>query len=545
MRRVRLGRILGVLLVGTLGYFACWPVPIRPVAWQASSPPGYTGPFAPNTKLTGLQAIDLGGEVGPEHILIGPDGRLYAALGSGGIVRMDTSGAGRETFATTGGRVLGFAFDTAGRMIAADAMRGLLAITPDGTVSLLTDHVAPHDPIGYADAVVVAPDGTIYFTDASTRFLPSRWGGTYEASVLDILEQSGTGRVLAYEPSSGQTRIVAHGFSFANGLALSEDGHSLFVNETGQYRVWKIDGRATELDVRTNSPQAVVLLDNLPGYPDNLMRGREGRIWVGLFKPRNPAADKLARWPSLRKVLLRLPRSWLPLGQSYSHVFAIDERGKVVADLQDPTGGYPEATGVTETADRLYIHSLHAHVLGWLPASVVTGNTAPRKETIYVLRSVREQHPVPDGWCSRRRAGFDPLPSDGERFFSLWSIATDPTEGRIIDAHRARVAELRACMGATDERVRQHFFAEITLAGMTFQGRGECLALQADFPEAGLYPVRCQLLLSGLPAPYLGGVLTTNTISSRAAYGESDPPGYTQASIATIRLWTTPTPTRS
>jgi hypothetical protein len=48
-------------------------------------------------------------------------------------------------------------------------------------------------------------------------------------------------------------------------------------------------------------------------------------------------------------------------------VFAIDEDGRVTTSLQDPSGAYPEATGATETADRLYIHSLHAHGIGWLP----------------------------------------------------------------------------------------------------------------------------------------------------------------------------------
>ena len=89
-------------------------------------------------------------------------------------------------------------------MIAADAMKGLLAITPDRRVTVLADRVAPDDPIRYANAVVVAPDGTIYFTDASTRFSPAEWGGTLEASVLDIMEQSATGRVLAYDPATGR-----------------------------------------------------------------------------------------------------------------------------------------------------------------------------------------------------------------------------------------------------------------------------------------------------------------------------------------------------
>jgi hypothetical protein len=46
-------------------------------------------------------------------------------------------------------------------------------------------------------------------------------------------------------------------------------------------------------------------------------------------------------------------------------VFAFTEDGRVVADLQDPTGAYPESTGVTETADRLYLQNLHQKVPGW------------------------------------------------------------------------------------------------------------------------------------------------------------------------------------
>jgi sugar lactone lactonase YvrE len=330
-------------------------------------PPGYTGAFAPNTRLSGLHIINIGSEVGPEHIAIGPDGKLYTAMASGNLLRMEQDGAKQEVFANTGGRVLGFDFDAEGRIVGADAFKGLVAITADRRVTVLADHVTPSDPIQYADALIVAPDGTIYFTDASRRFSPAQWGGTYEASVLDIIEQSATGRVLAYDPAAAKTRIVAHGFSFANGIAMASDGQTLFVNESGRYRVWKIDSRARNLDVQRSSAQAKVLLDNLPGYPDNLMRGRDGRIWVGLVKPRNPGVDSLAQRPFLRKVILRLPRFLLPLGESYGHVFAIDEDGRVTADLQDPSGTYPDTTGATETADRLYIQTLHAHEIGWLP----------------------------------------------------------------------------------------------------------------------------------------------------------------------------------
>lgn len=356
-----------VIIAGLLAYVFFWPVAASPVAWPAPTPPGYVGPHQPNTRLADLRTIAIGREFGPEHIAIGPDGKLYATMTSGSILRMDMDGGAQELFAKTGGRVLGFDFDRQGRMIAADAMRGLILVTGEGRTEILTDRVTDKDPIRYANSVITAPDGLIYFTDASGRFAPAQWGGTLEASVLDILEQAATGRVLVYDPASATTRIVARGFSFANGIALSADGQSLFVNETGRYRIWKVDPRARDVDVATRSPQARVLRDNLPGYPDNLMRGREGRIWVGLFRPRNPAADALARWPVVRTMLLRLPRAMLPLGKPYGHIFAIDEDGNVLEDLQDPTGIYPETTGATEIAGRLYIHSLHAPSIGWMP----------------------------------------------------------------------------------------------------------------------------------------------------------------------------------
>lgn len=529
IRLVALG--LGAVVVVTLAYLAAWPVPVDPQAWDAPEMPGYTGAFAPNLRLAHLRAIDIGSEVGPEHIAIGPDGKLYAAMHGGNLLRMDPDGGNQTVFANPGGRVLGFAFDRQGRMIAADAMRGLVAITPDARVSLLTDRVGEDDPIRYANSVVVAPSGIVYFTDASGRFAPRVWGGTYEASFLDILEQRATGRVLAYDPATQTTRVVAHGLSFANGIALSDDGHTLFVNETGRYRIWKIDGLAQNVDVRDVSPSARVLLDNLPGYPDNLMRGRDGRIWVGLFKPRNPAADKFADRPFMRKVMLRIPRSWIPLGASYGHVFAIDEQGNVVENLQDPSGAYPEATGATETADRLYIHSLNAKTIGWLPRT----NPAPAREDIFVLRSIRERATAEPGWCNPTRAGFTP---NAEGVFSFWSLRTDAETGRVTDASAARVAKLRGCFGATENRAKQNFFAEIELGAITVRGTGECEALALDTPEQGMYPVRCQIVLTDVPAPYTGGLLTTNTMTSREPMGAvSEPPGYTQASIATIRLW--------
>lgn len=357
--------ILFVVLALLGAYLSLWPVPIEPVSWRAPAAPGYSGPHAVNHKLANLKMISLGNEEGPEHIVLGRDGKLYTTVLSGNILRMNPDGSALEVFANTGGRVLGFDFDAAGNLIAADSVKGLLSISPDKKITVLTDKV-DGDPIRYADAAVVAGSGKIYLSDASTRFAPAHWGGTFEASVLDIIEQSATGRILEYDPATRKTRIVAKGLSFANGVALSQDEKTLFVNETGKYRVWKIAADASNLDVSQPSAQASVLLDNLPGYPDNLMRGMDGKIWLGFAKPRNPTVDGMAEKPFLRKLTLRLPRALWPIPKAYGHVMAFTEDGKVVADLQDPSGAYPETTAVSETGDRLYVQSLHAKGLGWL-----------------------------------------------------------------------------------------------------------------------------------------------------------------------------------
>jgi hypothetical protein len=172
------------------------------------------------------------------------------------------------------------------------------------------------------------------------------------------------------------------------------------------------------------------------------------------------------------------------------------------------------------------------------PSGTAATHPAAAREEIYILRSIRELRESTASWCSSARTGFEPLPMDSERFFSLWSVGVRPTDGRIIETKARRVGEAHACVGATAEPARRNFYAEMQLGALSFHANGECQTLRVDFLEAGLSPVRCQLVLSELPAPYVGGLLTSNTMSSNAAFGpDSRPPGYAQASIATIRLW--------
>jgi sugar lactone lactonase YvrE len=226
------------------------------------------------------------------------------------------------------------------------------------------------EPIVFADAVVVATDGRIVFTDATTRF-DAREHGTFDAALYDVLEHSCTGRLLEYDPSTRATRIIATGLCFPNGVALTADETGLIVAETGTYRILRIAREVEALDAQkalaASDPAVRVLIDNLPGFPDNVTRG-DGRYWVGLTKPRSARIDAWAERPWLRELTLRLPSFLWPVPAPYGHVIAFDEEGRVLADLQDPEGRLPETSGVTEYNGQLYIQSLHAEAFGMLPS---------------------------------------------------------------------------------------------------------------------------------------------------------------------------------
>jgi hypothetical protein len=106
----------------------------------------------------------------------------------------------------------------------------------------------------------------------------------------------------------------------------------------------------------------------------------------------------------------------------------------------------------------------------------------------------------------------------------------------MIDTNVRTIGSARLCgRRVPPDSVNYNWYAEGTLAGTRFKGSGECHVGKPDFPESGLTALNCRLDLSGLPSEYVGGVLT---MWSRKGQGtETDPPGYTQASIATIRLW--------
>ena len=157
-------------------------------------------------------------------------------------------------------------------------------------------------------------------------------------------------------------------------------------------------------------------------------------------------------------------------------------------------------------------------------------------ESIYVASSMHESKITPTAFCAEGRTGFGrPLSEDQ---YTFRSTATRGSDGLMIDTNVQTIGRLHACFGSTSDPALRRFYGEGVLATVTFSGRGECRLVKEDYPESGMTVSRCFLELRDLPSGYVGGQLTTNTMGSRNVLGEeTDPPGYQQPSIATIRLW--------
>lgn len=344
--------ILAVLLVLVLpaGVFLSRKAPIDPAAYAPPPPPELTGALAPNELLQDAALLALGEIHGPEEVAVDGRGRVYGGTRDGKVLRLSADGR-LEVFTDTGGRPLGMQFDRDGNLVVCDASKGLLSVDPEGRIRVLADS-ADGVPFKFTDALDIASDGVIYFTDASSRY-------GQEAYLYDLLEARPHGRFLSYDPSTGEVKVLLRGLYFANGVALSRDEDFVLVNETYRYRIlryWLQGPRAGSHEV---------FADNLPGFPDNISSNRRGTFWLALFTVRNDLLDRLHPFPVLKAQMSKLPKAFWPKPRPYGLVLSLDENGNITGSLHDPTGAHlKEITSAREHDGHLYLGSLHNDRIG-------------------------------------------------------------------------------------------------------------------------------------------------------------------------------------
>jgi sugar lactone lactonase YvrE len=291
---------------------------------------------------------------GAEDVVVGlsgaDEGAVFTGTEDGSVFRISHDGGKVDRIATTQGRPLGLEIDLDGRLLVCDAKKGLLRIdTASGTIEAVTDRV-DGTPMRFCNNAAIASDGTVWFSDSSTKFGIDQWKA-------DFVQNTRTGRLMRLDPD-GTTTVVLDGLAFANGVALSKDEDFVVVAETAGRTVvrrWLTGNRAGMRDL---------LCQGLPGYPDNVARGSDGLIWVTLASPVDPVVERLQTGPlRLRKLATRLPDRLQPKPKETVRVQAYDDEGVLVHDIDvdvaEHGASYHMVTGVREHEGRVWMGSLH------------------------------------------------------------------------------------------------------------------------------------------------------------------------------------------
>ncbi|MFC5470137.1 SMP-30/gluconolactonase/LRE family protein [Cohnella suwonensis] len=342
--------IMVLLMIGIMVFIV--PSPIDPVAWHPPAKPSEEGALQQNSLLSSSILLAKGLLKQPEDIVFDDQGRLYTGNKDGTIRRLNPENTENiETFAETGGYPLGLQFDKEGHLIAAVKNKGLMSINANGDVALLTDQVEG-TPITYANEVAISSDGTVYFTDSSTKY-DLGWP-------FDILEGRPHGRLLSYDPRSKKTRMILNKLYFANGIVLSKNEDYLLISETSRYRIiryWLKGTMAGTIDV---------FADNLPNMPDNISVDQSGDLWVGGSK-RIDFVDFLQSRSFLKKQMAKLPYGLLkkiPTIKRYGYVLRLDSNGEIKQTLHDPSGNVYAISSVVKKENTLYFGTLFGDFVG-------------------------------------------------------------------------------------------------------------------------------------------------------------------------------------
>jgi ribose transport system permease protein len=321
-----------------------------------------SSPYAMNDRLRDVEVIGLGEVEGPEDVILDPDGNLYTGVRQGDIVRfLAPDFRRREVYAHVGGRPLGMAFDQDGGLVTCIAGMGLYRVDRSRRVEKLTAEtnrspfsIIDDSRMRLADDLDIAPDGKIYFSEATIRYGIDEW-------VVDALEGRGNGRIIRYDPTAGTTRTILRNLLFANGMCMAHDGRSFLFAETWGCRVsryWLTGPKEGTVEV---------VVDDLPGYPDNVNRGSRGTYWVALAGIRTPSYDLAMRMPAFRRRMARRVAGdeWLFPNVNIGCVVHIDEAGRVLESLWDAEGdNHPAITSMREHRGHLYLGGVTNNRIG-------------------------------------------------------------------------------------------------------------------------------------------------------------------------------------
>jgi ribose transport system permease protein len=323
---------------------------------------GSGSPYEVNYKLRDVELIGLGQVEAPEDVIFDRADNLYCGTRHGDVMRFLAPDYKKlELFAHIGGQPLGLAFDRRENLYVCVGGMGLYMVAPDGVASKATDEtnrspfsVSGDSRLRLADDLDVAPDGRVFFSEATVRYEMHQWP-------VDSLESRGNGRIICYDPRTNSTRTIIRGLKFPNGVCTTFDGKSILFAETWGCcvkRYW-FDG--------PRSGQIETVIASLPGYPDNINRASDGNYWLAIVGMRSPAVDLAFEMPGFRRRMSRrvAQDEWLYPNLNTGCVVKFNEKGKILDALWDLKGvNHPMITSMREHKGSLYLGGISNNRIG-------------------------------------------------------------------------------------------------------------------------------------------------------------------------------------
>ena len=148
-------------------------------------------------------------------------------------------------------------------------------------------------PLGVLSAVETGPDGKVYFAVSAEAAAKN---GLESALRTELIAHTGTGCVYVYDPSARTVEQVLGGVAGAAGLALSEDGRTLYVSDLGNRCIWSVDADARELTAGQSARFSVRIRYRQPLQGARLFVRDEGAYLVFDRPQRGITPGQFAAW---------------------------------------------------------------------------------------------------------------------------------------------------------------------------------------------------------------------------------------------------------
>ncbi|EGG14467.1 strictosidine synthase family protein [Cavenderia fasciculata] len=347
--------------------------------------PIYGDAYPPNNELDKIDYIHLGSYEGPESIAINKQGDIYFSLKTGEIryikhkdVHVGTTGTASPSHSVVVvGRPLGIFFDQDENLLIADSVKGLLRLNKNTNIlEILTGQFNGTQKLTFVNDVACATDGMIYFSD-STTLAPildkaGDWN-TYIPSIFTCFSGQPAGKFLSYNPKTKITKVLIEKIAYSNGVTLDQEENSVFVCESATSRVLRywIKG--------VNAGKSQVFIDNLPGYPDGIRMGDDGKLYIAIFGMRSKIMDFLSPYPMIKRLGIRLPFLFPKPHGVPMVVIADPKSGDILGSLQGSQSKLKVITNVVERDGVVYIGSLIGNVIGVKSTASSAATAAPAK----------------------------------------------------------------------------------------------------------------------------------------------------------------------